>query len=397
MTGSVLVEPLGVTFELAPDESLMAAAERAGYIWPTVCKGNAQCNRCVVRVVDGAGLLPYSSVELAGLRAVRWRNQPEDHAERLACQLRADGSAVVEKRGVRAASPTPKEWPDNEGAAMTDPDSVLLIDEPLPKVRRFTLNRPHKRNALNDALRSALFDALRAGDRDRSVSVMIVRGAGSCFSAGYDLGAPNHDVERAIAKTDGWWSRHVVNNWFEMWDMATPIIAQVHGYCLAGGTELATACDLVYVAADAAIGYPPVRLMSPPDMQWQTWLMGLRRGMEALLTGDSMTGAEAVEAGFANRAFALDDLDAAVLAVAERVAKVPPDLLALNKRSAHRAMEAMGIRTGMRATAEIQALGFHQQASLDYFASMAAKGVKAALSDRDRAFGDYREEAGGRP
>ena len=125
---------------------------------------------------------------------------------------------------------------------------VLIVDEPAPLVRRFTLNRPEKRNALNDALRGALFDALRAGDRDRDVRVMIIRGAGSCFSAGYDLGAPNHDVERSIAKVDGWWSRHVVNNWFEMWDMATPIIGQVHGFCLAGGTELATACDLVYVA-----------------------------------------------------------------------------------------------------------------------------------------------------
>jgi enoyl-CoA hydratase len=270
---------------------------------------------------------------------------------------------------------------------------VLLIDEPLPKVRRFTLNRPEKRNALNDALRGALFDGLRAGDRDRDVSVMIIRGAGSCFSAGYDLGSPNHDVERAIAKADGWWSRHVVNNWFEMWDMATPIIAQVHGYCLAGGTELATACDLVYVADDAAIGYPPVRLMSPPDMQWQTWMMGLRRGMEALLTGDSMSGAEAVQAGFANRAYPSGELDDAVVAMAERIAKIPLDLLTLNKRAAHRAMEAMGIRSGIRATAEIQALGFHQPASKEYLASFGTKGVSAALSDRDRAFGDYRERS----
>ena len=270
-------------------------------------------------------------------------------------------------------------------------DDVLLIDEPAPLVRRLTLNRPEKRNALNDALRGALFDALRAGDRDRDVRVMIVRGAGSCFSAGYDLGAPNHDVERSIAKVDGWWSRHVVNNWFEMWDMATPILAQVHGYCLAGGTELATACDLVYVAEDAAIGYPPVRLMSPPDMQWQTWMMGLRRGMEALLTGDSMSGTEAVQAGFANRAYPLAALDDSVVAMAERIAKVPGDLLALNKRAAHRAMEAMGIRTGMRATAEIQALGFHQPASRDYLATFGTKGVKQALSERDRAFGDYRE------
>ena len=203
---------------------------------------------------------------------------------------------------------------------MSEP--VLIIDNPAPMVRRFTLNRPDKRNALNDDIRGALFDALRQGDRDRSVSVMIIRSAGSCFCAGYDLGLPNSDVERAISRADGWWSRHVVNNWFEMWDMSTPIIGQVHGYCLAGGTELATACDLVYVADDAKIGYPPVRLMSPPDMQWQTWMMGLRRGMEALLTGDSMSGTEAVAAGFANRAYPEADLDTAVLAIAERVAKI---------------------------------------------------------------------------
>jgi enoyl-CoA hydratase len=274
--------------------------------------------------------------------------------------------------------------------------TVLLTDDPAPKVRRLTLNRPEKRNALNDELRGALFDALRAADRDREISVIVIRGGGSCFSAGYDLAPPgNRGVERSIAKVDGWWSRHVVNNWFEMWDMATPIIAQVHGYCLAGGTELATACDLVYVAEDAAIGYPPVRLMSPPDMQWQTWMMGLRHGMEALLTGDSMTGVEAAERGFANRAHPAAELEDAVLAVAERVAKIPLDLLALNKRSAHRAMEAMGIRAGMRAGADIQAMGFHQPAARDYLATFATKGVSEALSDRDRQFGDYRERQQG--
>ncbi len=272
------------------------------------------------------------------------------------------------------------------------PDDVLLVDEPLPRVRRLTLNRPEKRNALNDALRRALFDELRKADRDRNISVIVIRGAGPCFSAGYDLGSPNSDVERAIAKADGWWSRHVVNNWFEMWDMPTPIIGQVHGWCLAGGSELAAACDLVYVADDAQIGYPPVRLMSPPDMQWQTWLMGLRRGMEALLTGDAMSGTEAVAAGMANRAHPADELDAAVLAVAERVAKIPVELLALNKRSAHRAMEAMGIRTGIRATADIQALGFHQPPSIEYLKSFGEVGVSKALSARDATFNDYREK-----
>ncbi|HAF68838.1 MAG TPA: enoyl-CoA hydratase [Acidimicrobiaceae bacterium] len=271
------------------------------------------------------------------------------------------------------------------------PTQNVLIDNPSEMVRRFTLNRPEKRNALNDGIRKELFDGLREGDRDRSISVMIVRGAGEAFSAGYDLAQPNRDVERSIAKTDGWWSRHVVNNWFEIWDMSTPVIAQVHGWCLAGGSELANACDLIYVAEDAKIGYPPVRLMSPPDMQWQTWMMGLRRGMEALLTGDHMTGIEAVQSGMANRAFPEKTLDAEVLKIAERIAKIPLDLLALNKRSAHRAMEAAGIRNGIRSTADIQALGFHQPSSKEYMGKLGSQDLKESLSERDRTFNDYRE------
>jgi enoyl-CoA hydratase len=267
---------------------------------------------------------------------------------------------------------------------------LVLVDDPLATVRRLTLNRPEKRNALSNALRGELFTALHAADVDREVRVIVIRGAGSCFSAGYDLGQdPAERLPYHAAPVDGYWSRHVVEGWFDMWDLATPLIAQVHGYCLAGGTELAVACDLCYVASDAQIGYPPVRLMSPPDMTWQPWLMGMRRAMEALLTGDSMSGEEAVQAGFANRAFLADELDERVLEVAERIAKIPGDLLALNKRVVHRAMEAMGIRNGIRATTDIQALGFHQPASREYFRTL-AQGVSAALDERDAPFGDYR-------
>lgn len=270
------------------------------------------------------------------------------------------------------------------------PEPLVLVDDPRPYVRRLTLNRPNKRNALSNGLRTQLFDALREADRSAEIRALVIRGAGPSWSAGYDLAQdPSEPPARPGAPVDGFWSRHVVEGWFEMWDMATPIIGQVHGYCLAGGTELATACDLVYVAEDAIIGYPPVRLMSPPDMTWQPWLMGLRRGMEAVLTGDSMSGTEAVEFGFANRAFPLDRLEEEVLAVAERVVKIPGDLLALNKRAVHRAMEVMGIRASVRATADIQAMGFHQASSREYMAKLAA-GVTAALSERDAPFGDYR-------
>jgi enoyl-CoA hydratase/carnithine racemase len=272
---------------------------------------------------------------------------------------------------------------------MTEP--LVLADDPRPGVRRITLNRPNKRNALSNSLRRELFDELRRADQDRDVSVIVIRGAGPSFSAGYDLAPePNDPLPRPIATRDGFWSRHLVEGWFEMMDMSTPIIAQVHGYCLAGGSELAAACDLVYVAQDATIGYPPVRTMSSPDFLWQPWLLGWRRAMEALLTGDSMTGTEAVEGGYANRAFTAEDLENEVLAVAERVAQIPGDLLALNKRTVHRALEAMGMRTGVRATTELQALGLHQRSSQDYMPKLRSLGVKGAVADRDEPFGDYR-------
>jgi enoyl-CoA hydratase len=253
------------------------------------------------------------------------------------------------------------------------------------------LNRPEKRNALSNALRGRLFDELRRADVDNDVRVVVIRGAGPCFSAGYDLAQdPTEPLPRSIARRDGFWSRGLVEGWFEIMDFATPVIAQVHGYCLAGASELAAACDLVYVANDAQIGYPPVRTMSSPDMLWQPWLLGLRRAMEALLTGDSMSGVDAVEAGYANRAFAAEELDAEVLRVAERVAKIPGDLLALNKRSVHRAMEAMGMRNGIRATTEVQALGLHQRSSQEYMPKLRAEGVTAAVDSRDETFGDYR-------
>ena len=119
--------------------------------------------------------------------------------------------------------------------------------------------------------------------------------------------------------------------------------------------------------------------------------MGLRRGMEALLTGDAMSGIEAVESGYANRAFTRDTLDDEVLSIVSRIVKIPPDLLAMNKRAAHRAMEAMGIRDGIRATTELQALAFHQPSSLAYREGFGDGNLKEKLSERDETFGDYRE------
>ncbi len=270
----------------------------------------------------------------------------------------------------------------------------ILVDAPRAGVSRITLNRPEKRNALNNLLRTEIFQTLEANDRDPDVRVTVIRGAGPAFSAGYDLSADNRiDQPFHTASGLGQWPRHVVDGWFRVWDLAKPVIAQVHGYCLAGSTELATACDLVYVAEDAQIGYPPVRLMSPPDMQFHPWLMGMRQAMESMLTGDSLSGAEAAARGWANRAWAADQLEAEVLKVAERIAKIPSDIQQINKRSVHRAMEIMGMRAAIRAGTELQALCFNTESSRAYMSRFRRDGesVSKLLSERDAMFGDYRE------
>jgi enoyl-CoA hydratase len=243
---------------------------------------------------------------------------------------------------------------------------TILVDRPSDGVARITLDRTEKRNAISTRLRTELLAVLEAHDLDPEVRVTIIRGGGDCFSSGYDLGGdlmaepPFHS-----APGDGQWARQVTQNWFNFWDLAKPVIAQVHGYAIAGATELAQACDLVYVADDARIGYPIVRVASPPDWQYHEPLLGMRRAMEIMLTGDDLTGVEAA-IGWANRSFPAAELEVEVLDVAERIAAVATDLAQINKRMVHRQAEIMGVRAAIRAGSEFQALAGHQ-ASVEAF------------------------------
>jgi len=169
--------------------------------------------------------------------------------------------------------------------------STVLIDDPAPQVRRITLNRPEKRNALNHDLRGGIINALQEADQDPEIRVMIVRGAGKCFSAGYDLGGGNEGQEFPwyTPAGEGHWPRHVTQGWMSIWELSKPVIAQVHGFCLAGGSELATCCDLVYMADDAQMGYPAVRF-GVPDNHFHAWFVGMRKAMEMMVTGDSLSG-----------------------------------------------------------------------------------------------------------
>ena len=270
-------------------------------------------------------------------------------------------------------------------------DDIILVDTPAEHVRRITMNRPEKRNSLIHPLRGAILNALQEHDRDDDVHVTIIRGAGPSFSAGYDLAGGNegHELPFYTPAGEGQWPRHVTEGWMSIWDLAKPVIAQVHGYCLAGGSELATGCDLVYVAEDAKMGYPAVRF-GVPDMHFHAWFLGMRRAMEMMVTGDSISGVEAVAEGWANRAFPADELDDAVVEIATRIAAVPPELAQLNKRVVHRQMDHMGMRTGIRAGTELCALGTHTKAMAEFIGSVQSQGLTSTLSERDQKFGDYR-------
>lgn len=252
---------------------------------------------------------------------------------------------------------------------------LIIVDEPAPGVRRITLNRPDKRNAISTPMRVELLDALRAHDSDPEARVTIVRGAGPCFSSGYDLGAGSlmEDAPFYSAPGDGQWARQCNDTWFSVWDLAKPVIAQIHGYAIAGATELASACDLVYVADDARISYPVVRVISPPDWQYHTVLLGLRRAMELMLTGDPIDGIEAARIGFANRSFPAGSLEDEVLRIASRVAEVPSDLTQINKRSVHRAFDVWGARAAIRAGTELQALAAHTETAARARADLLAR------------------------
>ena len=150
---------------------------------------------------------------------------------------------------------------------MSEP-RLILVDRPAPGVQVVTLNRPEKRNAIDNPMRAELLAALQRADGDAGVRVSIVRGAGPCFSSGYDLKSDLGANQPYFTPNVGLqWARHVSEGWMSLWDLAKPVIAMIHGYAMAGGLELAGACDLAYAAATRAPLAPRAALRGPARLR----------------------------------------------------------------------------------------------------------------------------------
>lgn len=269
----------------------------------------------------------------------------------------------------------------------------LIYDKGNDRILRLTLNRPEKLNALNTPLMNEIKAAIEEGEQDQDIRVIIIKGAGRAFSAGYDLTRPAEGEASTPLPIELHNKYHIKRNhevWFTIWNCLKPVIAQVHGYCLAGGSELAFMCDLTIMAEDARTGYPPVRSFSTPDTLFHPWLGGIKMAKRLLFTGDTISGEEAAACGMATMAVPADKLEEETESIAKRIALISTDLISLTKGAINHSYEIMGFRTALEYAAKIHDLSHTLPSAKTFARTRSEKGLKAALVERDEQFGDLR-------
>lgn len=270
------------------------------------------------------------------------------------------------------------------------------------RLLRITLNRPAQLNALSPDLLREFHHALQDAEEDPDIRVIIIRGAGRAFSAGYDIVAPRRQQEYRTEqpRRSVWRTRtnmvRVSDMYLYFWNMAKITITQVHGYCIAGGCELAMMADLVIAADDARLGHPGTRGLgtSRTAVLWPL-LIGMRKSKELLYTGDQISGTEAERIGMINKAVPAAELEDTVIHWANRIANQASDSLALQKRSVNTYFEqtiypAIHSATDTDAMYQYTDQGELWQAKVREATGPGGPGMKAALEWRDGPYRDYR-------
>ena len=275
---------------------------------------------------------------------------------------------------------------------MVEEDAILTaLDE---RVMTIILNRPHKLNAYAAEMRPRLIEEVRRADESDDVGCIIIKGAGRAFCTGSDLSAdvkPGHEHYenayetsikndiRSLQKGEGSGSAVFFSS-------QTPIIAQVNGWCLAGGLELAMKCDFIVCSDDAKFGYPIVRNMASPPSHMFTYLLGTQWSRYLLYTGDHVDGPTAARTGLALRCVPLNELDDTVRRLAHRIATVPPELLAVHKGICEKALDAMGRGLLQDLAIEANAMAHKTTVMRDFYDIGAREGYKRALDFINRPY-----------
>ena len=267
-------------------------------------------------------------------------------------------------------------------------------------VATLTLNRPERLNTIVPELIADLREGLARAWEDGGVHAIRLRGAGRVFCAGYDIDWGSESMQAAEGEepwdpiADYQSMTRFVDAYMELWRSPKPVIAQVHGFCVGGGTDFALCSDLIVCAEDCRIGYPPARVWGSPTTSMWVYRLGLERTKRLLLTGDALDGRRAVEWGLASEAVPADRLDDAALGLARRVAQLPSNQLHMMKLLINQAYEQMGLRVTQLIGTLLDGSARHTPEGVA-FTRAALDDVSRAVAERDGPFGDYGQERRG--
>ena len=274
-------------------------------------------------------------------------------------------------------------------------DKVLF--ERTDRIARITLNRPDVLNAIDDEMPHLLADAVARADADPKVHLMILSGNGKAFCAGYDLtyyaqGNGAGDVTQQmpwdpIKDYQFMWAN--TQAFMSLFRALKPVICKIHGPAVAGGSDIALCCDLVFMAEDAEIGYMPARVWGCPTTAMWVYRLGPERAKRMLFTGDKITGREAEDMGLILKSVSSEGLDKAVEDMADRMSSVPINQLAMQKLVINQAIEATGLMNTQRLATIFDGITRHSPEGLNFKARSEDVGWKQAVDERDRGVFDW--------
>ena len=263
--------------------------------------------------------------------------------------------------------------------------------EAADRVATITLNRPERLNAINAELPRALREAVERADADPDVHVIVLQGAGKGFCGGYDLkefaetpGEMHGNQEMPWDPTlDYRMMARNTEDFMSLWRCGKPTICKIHGAAAAGGSDIALCCDLIVMAEDARIGYPPARVWGIPTTMMWVYRLGAEQAKRMLFTGALLSGTEAAEIGLVHEAVPAADLDAAVAALCDRIKGVPLNQLFMSKMVVNQAYEAMGLANTQRFANFFDGVARHSPEGLWFRQRAVHVGFKQAVAERD--------------
>jgi enoyl-CoA hydratase len=268
-------------------------------------------------------------------------------------------------------------------------------------VARITLNRPERLNAITRQMTADLSDAVAAANEDAGVRVIVLSGAGRAFCAGYDLDWGTKAEDATQKALQGQWdpvrdyagmSRNV-RAFMSLWESPKPVIAQLHGWCVGGGSDMALCSDLIYMAEDAQIGYPPARVWGEPTTVMWVYRLGLEHAKRLMLSGESLSGTEAERLGLVSKAVPAGELADVVEAMAGKLATIPANQLAMSKLLVNQAYENMGLRTTQMIGTMMDGTARHTPEGVAWRDMALKEGFREAVRRRDAPWADYGERS----